>query len=751
MTTIVSLKLDTLHIFDGGAEPAANCRGRGGRVADDMRQVGTLCNFDNYGLSDTSTLAMDKARTLATLPPELLTEVFHCLDTKSLRAVATTCRALRRTAVPVLWANPIIPSQPPITLERLIQQYGVHIRSLSFPDPTYIDLVSVAPYLCGLLRIDLGGCAPFTVGDQQVMSLIACCPLLVAIDLRDCIDITDATLFALAKHPNVKFLEELSLARCCEVTDAGIAAIVRAANGLKTLNVTCVPCLSETALHHVAKECSNLRVLIARDSDAVSDEVLLELASGCPKLTQLDVDECLGVTEKGLLQFAQVRQDRLDEAQKFGLPDVAGSLSLLKLNGTASDAITDHSLIALLPPIDSKRAGTSICRPRLDTLELAFARHITATTFTHLAKNYAHQLTRLNLSNATISDMLSTASRTLSDFLSVQPHIRHLNLMGAVELVDDASCQVIGQTLTELETLDLSECRQLTDEGTVTIARGCTKLIDVNLKGCTELGDATVRAFVEDGSAALRVLNVGLCSRVTDESVGSLASLYTKPGGGLHTLKLSGCFNLTDAALEQFINLAPTPKSTPHPLMPLSLLCLSGCYHITDNSLARLTPHLHSLESINFYSCEGVTDATVKVIAEHCPRLQSLVMSKCRITDEGFEAIGQRCSRLHTLYAGFLSGDGPSNSGISSVLGGCKELKLLDISRCEKISDLAFGGDGMLQVQVLMVRCCPRVTFTGLAGFVERCPRLQKVDITGCCGISVEEKNQLKELVDGRW
>ncbi|KAJ3034102.1 hypothetical protein HK097_004630 [Rhizophlyctis rosea] len=127
-------------------------------------------------------------------------------------------------------------------------------------------------------------------------------------------------------------------------------------------------------------------------------------------------------------------------------------------------------------------------------------------------------------------------------------------------------------------------------------------------------------------------------------------------------------------------------------------------------------------------------------------------MSKCSVSDAGFISISRGCRRLHTLYASFLASSGPSDLGVQSVLSGCRDLKLLDVSRCERITDKAFlGGDGELGLQVLLVRVCGGVTFEGLKRVVGRCPRLQRLDCTGCLGVGVEERGRLRELVDERW
>ncbi|KAJ3037014.1 hypothetical protein HDV00_002147 [Rhizophlyctis rosea] len=757
------------------------------------------------------------------LPPELLMRILSYLNTPSLLNVSTASSTLNVLATASLWLHPPIPSYPPVPLEPLIKRHGHHIRTLTFPDPTAIDLITIAPYVPGLLRVDLSGCAPFSVGDDAVLAVLRSCPRLTGLILDDCIEMTDRCLVeGLAQHPNLGAMKELSIARCCEVTDVGIRSVMQyvgegrtypGPRSLSILNISCVPLLTELSLFAVAQVCPQLEELKAADSDAVTDKSLMDLARWCPLLKTLDVSECMMLTEKGLLDFENARKGIWRDAptpiwQPIPIETSVGHLSSLKCNRTAPEAVTDKSLMALLPATDDHLAPPARWnrRPSFQSLELSFAGNVTADFFNHLSTNYAGQLTCLNLSGVVIRHVVSEVPvvapaadaspngvmpttlesltardvKLLAEFLSTQPCLRHLNLAAATGLVTDETCRAIGARLHELETLDLSECQRVTDVGMVEVARGCRRLVDVNLKGCTELSDETVKAFVgvgeggkgmaKGGDSKLRSLNLGLCHKITDVSVTLLADLCSRPGKGMHTLKLSGCLNITDKGLDYLYSciqrnghtLTPPSTSTtvitahPHPpLDPLRLVCLSGCYHITTPALSRLASTLPYLESINFYSCPSITDAAVSVIAQNCSRLQSLVMSKCAISDVGFLAVSKGCPRLHTLYASFLVGRGPTDTGVRAVIENCRELKLLDVSRCEGVTDRAFSdGEGKgrdLALQILMVRVCGGVTFRGLCRVVERCPRLQRLDCTGCLRVGAEDRARLKVLVDERW
>lgn len=87
------------------------------------------------------------------------------------------------------------------------------------------------PLLEGL---EVAGCA---VGDAGFVALVPGCPRLSHVDLEECVEVTDATLVALARGPAARGVRSLGVSYCENVGDAGVVEVLRKCTGLRNLEV----------------------------------------------------------------------------------------------------------------------------------------------------------------------------------------------------------------------------------------------------------------------------------------------------------------------------------------------------------------------------------------------------------------------------------------------------------------------------------------------------------------------------------
>ncbi len=163
---------------------------------------------------------------------------------------------------------------------------------------------------------------------------------------------------------------------------------------------------------------------------------------------------------------------------------------------------------------------------------------------------WANQI-MLDLSNRDLN------SEKLISLIDKHPNIKHLNLSN-LELNDKVFTKL--GSLSYLETVNLSGCHQITDEGVSELVN-LENLHTINLRG-TKVTDQGVSALA--GCIRLHTINLR-STNVTDQGVSALAgcaSLHTFHLGhtyvtnvgalarckSLHTLDLSFCINLTDVS-----------------------------------------------------------------------------------------------------------------------------------------------------------------------------------------------------------
>ena len=76
----------------------------------------------------------------------------------------------------------------------------------------------------------------------------------------------------------------------------------------------------------------------------------------------------------------------------------------------------------------------------------------------------------------------------------------------------------------------------------------------------------------------------------------------------------------------------------------------------------------------------------LQAMAEELPGLHRLNVSECRLLeDRSFQALGESCSRLLGLIARGVSQ--LTVSGLLSIATGCPALRMLDISRCARVTN----------------------------------------------------------------
>jgi len=177
---------------------------------------------------------------------------------------------------------------------------------------------------------------------------------------------------------------------------------------------------------------------------------------------------------------------------------------------------------------------------------------------------------------------------------------------------------------------------------------------------------------------------------------------------GLQSLNLSGCYDVSDAAL------APALSGS---LPLLTTLNLSLCKQITDSTLQRIADHLNSLQHVDISGCGNITNKGILQIASKLKSLTSLNLRSCRnVTDQGI---------AYVAGVGRLPG--------SSTL----MLERLCLQDLQKLTDnsLKCVSQGLHMLHSLNLSFCASITDAGLK-FVAQMPALSELNLCSCDNIS---------------
>ena len=110
---------------------------------------------------------------------------------------------------------------------------------------------------------------------------------------------------------------------------------------------------------------------------------------------------------------------------------------------------------------------------------------------------------------------------------------------------NDAQLISIANGLPQLQSLNLSNCWNITDEGITAVANGLPQLQSLNIDSCNNITDEGIRALAS-GLHQLQSLNIADCDNITDTGIRAVASGLPQ----LQSLNIADCDNnITDEGI----------------------------------------------------------------------------------------------------------------------------------------------------------------------------------------------------------
>ncbi|RYP38975.1 hypothetical protein DL766_000615 [Monosporascus sp. MC13-8B] len=353
---------------------------------------------------------------------------------------------------------------------------------------------------------------------------------------------------------------------------------------------------------------------------------------------------------------------------------------------------------------------------------------VLATIFQHLD---IVELLRLRQVSTHWRKLLATSPKLCTD-VDLTPYNRKVS--------DDVIIKILAPFIgPRLQTIDLSNCFHITDEGFSTLWKVCGK--NVKVWKMKSVWDVSANQILEmsDNAKDLEEVDWSNCRKVGDNLlarvVGWVVPEHANPTGTKQVIITSSAARLRGQKPHtQTVTLPPPGTVIGCP--KLKRLDLSYCKHITDRSMAHLAAHASN-------------------------RLESLCLTRCTsISDVGFQSWTpfrfNNLSRLCLADCTYLS-----DNAVVALVNAAKQLTHLDLSFCCALSDtatevVALGlpflrelrmafcgsavGDGSLasvglhlhDLRRLSVRGCVRVTAAGVEAVLDGCAALEWADVSQC-------------------
>ena len=260
------------------------------------------------------------------------------------------------------------------------------------------------------------------------------------------------------------------------------------------------------------------------------------------------------------------------------------------------------------------------------------------------------------------------------------------------------------------------------------LVNGIPNLESLNLSGCYNLSDSALDTAFNRDLPSLQRLNLSLCKDVTDNSLGRIAT-HCK---NLETLELGGCTKISNTGL-LLISWG---------LKRIKSLNLRSCWQISDCGIAHLAgmdgkPNTgaFSLERLSLQDCQKLSDESLRYISEGLTRVRAVNLSFCAsITDTGMKPM----SRLASMEElNLRSCDNISDIGVGYLAEGSVRLQRLDVSFCDRITDasMAHVASGLFNLRSLSM-AASKINDEGIFKISKTLLDLDTLNIGQCTRIS---------------
>lgn len=451
-----------------------------------------------------------------------------------------------------------------------------------------------------------------------------------------------------------------------KVTDLGLKAVACGCQSLRALTLWNLSSVRDEGLCEIAKVSHQLEKLDLCRCPAISDKAVIEIARSCPKLTDITIESCAKIGNESLRAIGQFCP-KLKSIVIRDCPLVGdqGIASLLSLNTCALNKLK----LQALNVSDVSLAVIGHYGKAVTDLVVTDLKNVSEKGFWVMGNGHGLQ----KLKSFTISSCNGVTDMALESIGKGCPNLKHFCLRKC-SFISDNGMVSFAKVARSLECLQLEECHRITQFGFFGVLLNCsTSLKALSLVSCLGIKDMNSELPILASSGSLRSLTIRNCHGFGSRNLALLGKLCPQ----LQNVDFSGLVGIDDCGFLAWLQNCQSG---------LVKINVSGCVNLTDKVVSSIIEqHGWTLEMLNLDGCRKITDSSLTSIANNCPLLSDLDVSKCSITDAGIAALA--CANQPSLQILSVSGCSfVSDKSLADLIKLGETLMGLNIQHCNAIS-----------------------------------------------------------------
>ena len=343
------------------------------------------------------------------------------------------------------------------------------------------------------------------------------------------------------------------------------------------------------------------------------------------------------------------------------------------------------------------------------------------------------------LESVKLCGMQDTTNRSIVALAMTSSNLQGIDLTGCEQVTDVGVLDLVAKSL-PLQWIRLNGVVGLTDPSISAIGRSCSRLVEIELCDLPLVTALSVRDLWSF-SRKLRILRLAGCPLLTDKAFpspvrwsSSIEAETDKPlppnpstwpdklpalvlrqnAENLRVLDVGNCTKLTDEAIEGIVSHAPKMQT----------LVLSGCSLLTNRAIESICKLGDNLDVLMLAHIGNITDPAMVKLVRSCMNLRTIDLA---CTFPPFDCLSSCRLSNHTPVCRQLT-----DMSIFE-LAGLNSLRRLSVVRIHKLTDNAifFLAEHATSLEHLCLSYCDRISLEAVSLLLNKVESLQYLSVSG--------------------